>query len=325
MVENTVKKTVELFAAVGIDITMQQGFHIIEFLLFFVACIAIFVSCSIVTGSNVLFGQPYGKTKKAKAILKYLSLLMFILLFLILVVFYIVDIVSIFFDHKGIIELILFFITPIAGIFVVFKCTKWGEIVAERAAEKRDELYKDEVNAILMNNPVFVEALNKIKNDANIKMVKIFRDGISFHATATPPQKETRKILGGATTNNEAGNLLKKEKEDILKSIGTVLSSYSGISLRYSDYGFSSSETAMSDLSKWLFKYLEPRFIRGAHEIVLDYHDYISSGPTGYVVHNNQVTPTGGSGKSISAFESFVVSEILYTASKEEPKQYKKW
>lgn len=315
---------VELFKTFGIEVTMRQGTHIIELLLCIFACITGLVSNSIISGSNVLLGQSYGKTHIFRTIFKYLLLLLSILLWLALIAFFAMDLISNFFSIAKNLGYVLIYIIGmfIGGVVLISLCWAWGKRISVRSEEKRDKKYIDEIDTILMNNPVFVEALNIIKSDDKIKMIKVFRDGISFHTSVVlPKQNETIKITYGANSNSEAEKMLKNEEDAVLEKEGSVLNSNINTILRYSSYNFATSETAMLDLSKWLSKYLEPRFATYSYEINWEYEQTVTNGPTGYIVHNDRVTPTGSSSKTIKAYRGVIVSEILYTQTNNEPER----
>ena len=113
---------------------------------------------------------------------------------------------------------------------------------------KRDKKYNQEISTILFDNPIYVEALNRIKNDEKIKMVVFFRDGISFCDSVKLPDDNRKK-----ETSYYDENFPEKEKNKVLATTGSVVHSLSKSRIKFSDYGYQDSETAMQDLYKYIY------------------------------------------------------------------------
>lgn len=272
-----------------------QSIYFIELIGFVVATALAFLGGRQSSGTGKVLGEEYGKVNYFTGFLRWLFLGISLLLAFLLLIVFAIDFFMNFF--KSSLTYVLCFAVGFAlYLFVFYKELNKGSEILEKKYEK-------EINAILMRNPIFKDALDKINKDDSIKMVHVFRDGIAFFKYSFACTSENEKIEFGASSSSDAKNILKAKAENWVRQHGSVITSGSNDIISYSSYGYSSSETAMQDIGKHLYRLTKPRFLCDAYEKSWDYHrvTYYSSGR--YYIHNNIATPTGGSSETIDAHE----------------------
>jgi len=299
------------------EVGSREFIYAIEIFSLALACVLILIGGTLISGSGMCLGKPYGKTNFIKATIKYLFVGLSFLVAFALSFFWIYDFV-VNFSNISLWYIVAFAIGATVYLLCFFKSQKFQK----NAEEKLIERYKDEINAILMDNPIFSTVVNQINSDASWKTIRIYRDGVAFYRhIADVPHNNEEKITNGATSNSEAEKLLKNKVSDWLKTEGNVLYSNGDHILKYADYGFGYSENAMKDIAKHLERLLKPRFKCYENKKIWSYNGDLFSTSNTYIVSNGVATPAGSSHKKITACDGATANYVLIETSSHEKDQ----
>ena len=311
------------FSGFGFDVSPRESAFILAVVLSIICAIATVISIGTITGENVILGKEYGKFSARRATVKIMfsviAIVFGILTFLVFVVDGLANFTNtaMFFSYLK--AIVLCIVIEVVAFFV-------GAFIGGSNEIKRDKKYNQEISTILFDNPIYVEALNRIKNDEKIKMVVFFRDGISFCDSVKLPDDNRKK-----ETSYYDENFPEKEKNKVLATTGSVVHSLSKSRIKFSDYGYQDSETAMQDLYKYIYEATSPRFKKIEYKKEWIYHKIgATSGPTGAIVNGNMITFTGSSSEPDKTESSgeILISCILYDDSDDsmdDVNSLKKW
>lgn len=312
----------DFLATHGIDVSAREAAFALAVALTLICAIATIISGGTITGKNILLGKEYGKYSFGKARVK-------LIFFIIAIIFAALTFFVFFIDGLANFANIAMFFSYLKAIFlcIIIEVVALfvGALIGGSNEIKRDEECKHEINAILSDNPVYVDALTLIKNDHEIKMVVFFRDGISFYNSVNLPSDNGKEEISYYDKE-----FPEKEKNKALATLGSVSCSLSKSQIKFSDYGYQNSESAMQDLYKCIFEATSPRFKKLEYKREWVYREFGStSGPTGAIVDGDKVTFTGYSfdpGK-IERSGKILLSCILYDDSwgKDEVNSLKEW
>ena len=281
---------------------------------------------ALISGSGTCLGKTYGKTNYLKVTLRGLCYTLSFLIAIVTLFAWFSNLTSNFFGGGSKFSILLFIVE--FGIFIYFGAFK-GFKLHDKAEDKLIEKCADEINAILMANPVFSAVFKEVSSNPSWKTVRVYRDGVALYGFICPiPKKLEQEFTSGATSDSEAEKLLKAEAEQWLNMVGSVSSSNGQHIIRYCDYGFESSETAMTDIAKHLTRLLKPRFKLYESEHTWTYDQTVHYTSDTYIVRNGVATPANSSTKHIHAYVSVIDAYALIEPDESEsvpPPPMKKW
>jgi hypothetical protein len=280
---------------------------------------------ALISGSGTCLGKTYGKTNYLKVVLRGLCYALSLSIAVFILFMWARETLGNFFDFS-LLSTLLFAVE--FGIFVYCFGFKGVKLHA-KAEDKLIEKYADDIRTILMDNPVFSAIFNELSSNHYWKTVRIYRDGVAFYEFACPiPKKLETEFTSGASSDSEAEKLLKAEADSWLNKMGTVSSSNGQLIIKYCDYGFENSESAMTDIAKHLERLLKPRFKLYESKHVWSYDQTTHYTSDTYIVRNGVATPASSSTKHISACVSVIDAYALIEPDESEavpPPPMKKW
>ena len=312
-----------LLSFLGINVSPRTSVYILAVVLTIICAIATVIFLGTETGDGILLGKTYGKLRSGKAVVKFLFLGIAIIFGGLTCLIFLTEGVVHFFSHINAWvhyfgAIILCVVIEVIAFFV-------GSAIGGVSKAKVDKKYKQEIDKILSDNPVYTDALNYIKNDDQIKMIVFFRDGISFHDRVELPSDNKQRVI-----SHYDKNFPKTGKAHALATQGSVVYSSAKYRIKFSDYGYQNSESAMRDLYNCIFDATSPKFSKFEYtkEWVYNKPGY-TYGPTGAVTNGNSIhfTYSHESGE-IKSSGQVLVSYILYenpSLQHEEQPPLKEW